>query len=288
MLVRALLSPELPGLARFRNFRSFSSLPFAQLQHIFIVFSMSFPAARWLLPVRATSICSSCRSRLLRGRPFSSTTSQSNDIKSPFDQLLTSLADEAPQTPSQNTASSQFPARSGSLSGSSPDLQSSLSSSLSANTTPGTSSLSSLYANEPSKHQAKIPTTAETMHHLHVYATKHNTHITLTSPNRDALISVSTGNIGARKAQRGTYDAAYQLAAWVMRQIPQKGQDRKWIKDLKRIELVLRGFGPGREAVTKVLMGSEGREIRSKIVRVTDATRLKFGGVRSPAPRRLG
>lgn len=126
------------------------------------------------------------------------------------------------------------------------------------------------------------------MHHLHVYATKHNTHITLTNPERGALISVSTGIIGARKAQRGTYDAAYQLAAWVMKQIPQKGQDRKWYKDLKRIELVLRGFGPGREAVTKVLMGSEGRDIRKKIVRVTDATRLKFGGVRSPKPRRLG
>ena len=54
------------------------------------------------------------------------------------------------------------------------------------------------------------------------------------------------------------------------------------------IEVVLRGFGPGREAVTKVLLGSEGRWVRGKIGKVTDATRLKFGGTRSPKPRRLG
>lgn len=54
------------------------------------------------------------------------------------------------------------------------------------------------------------------------------------------------------------------------------------------LEVVLRGFGPGREAVTKVLLGSEGRWVRGKIKKVTDATRLKFGGTRSPKPRRLG
>jgi small subunit ribosomal protein S11 len=52
--------------------------------------------------------------------------------------------------------------------------------------------------------------------------------------------------------------------------------------------VVYRGFGQGREAVTKAILGSEGRNIRNKIVRLTDATRLKFGGTRSPAPRRLG
>src|SRR5690242_7258624 len=31
-------------------------------------------------------------------------------------------------------------------------------------------------------------------HKLNIYATKHNTHITLAKPNRDSLISVSCGN----------------------------------------------------------------------------------------------
>lgn len=121
-------------------------------------------------------------------------------------------------------------------------------------------------------------------HHLHVYATKHNTHLTLTRPDRNPIISVSTGNLGFRKAGRGTYDAAYQLGAYVMGRIQEQGLMTK----INRLELVLRGFGPGREAVTKVLLGSEGMGLRPRIVKVTDSTRLKFGGTRSPKPRRLG
>lgn len=121
-------------------------------------------------------------------------------------------------------------------------------------------------------------------HKLHVYAHKHNTHITLTKPNRDALISVSCGNIGFRKAGRGTYDAGYQLAAFVMSRI----QDKGLLPQIKKLELVYRGFGPGREAVTKAILGSEGKNIRNLIVKLSDSTRLKFGGVRSKKPRRLG
>ena len=120
-------------------------------------------------------------------------------------------------------------------------------------------------------------------HHLHIYATKHNTHITLTKPDRGPLISVSTGNLGFRKAARGTYDAAYQLGAYMMGRIQQQGL----MADIHECELVLRGFGAGREALTKVLLGSEGKNFRPRIIRVMDATRLKFGGTRSPKPRRL-
>ncbi|KAH4075657.1 hypothetical protein HBI70_006160 [Parastagonospora nodorum] len=121
-------------------------------------------------------------------------------------------------------------------------------------------------------------------HKLHIYSTKHNTHITLSKPNRDALISVSCGNIGFRKAGRGTYDAGYQLAAFVMSRI----QDKGLLPQIKKLELVYRGFGQGREAVTKAILGSEGRKIRNLIVKLSDSTRLKFGGVRSKKPRRLG
>ncbi|KAG8625814.1 hypothetical protein KVT40_006215 [Elsinoe batatas] len=142
-------------------------------------------------------------------------------------------------------------------------------------------------------------------HRFHVYATKHNTHITLTAPTpppaasrgksdpSDAykppepnrpLMSFATGMIGFRKAGRGTYDAAYQLASYVLKQIQERGLQR----EIKDIEVVLRGFGAGREAVTKAILGQEGRFVRPKISAVTDATRLKFGGSRSPNPRRLG
>ena len=57
---------------------------------------------------------------------------------------------------------------------------------------------------------------------------------------------------------------------------------------IKELEVVLRDFGPGREAVTKILLGAEGKALRGKISKVMDGTRLKFGGTRSPKPRRLG
>jgi small subunit ribosomal protein S11 len=138
-------------------------------------------------------------------------------------------------------------------------------------------------------------------HHLHIYSTKHNTHLTLTRPNREPVLSFSSGNIGFRKAQRGSYDAAFQLAAYVLKMMKDRGLLRhanerdmdfeelgmKTEGAIKSMEVVLRGYGKGREAVVKALMGNEGRGLRDKIIRVSDATRLKFGA-RSPKPRRLG
>lgn len=124
----------------------------------------------------------------------------------------------------------------------------------------------------------------EEPHHFHIYATRHNTHITLTKPNREPIISVSCGNIGFRKSGRKHYDSAYQLASYVMGRMQEQGINAQ----IRRLEVCLRGFGAGREAVTKALLGTEGRLIRGKVIRVTDATRLKFGGTRSKKPRRLG
>ncbi|KAI1754080.1 hypothetical protein F4782DRAFT_495049 [Xylaria castorea] len=120
--------------------------------------------------------------------------------------------------------------------------------------------------------------------HFHIYSHKHNTHITVTKPNRGAIVSMSAGQIGFKKAKRGTYDAAYQLCAFVLDKLNQGG----WHRKINALEVVLRGFGPGREAATKVLLGNEGRLLRPNIKRVSDSTRVKFGGTRSPKPRRLG
>ena len=100
----------------------------------------------------------------------------------------------------------------------------------------------------------------------------------------DVLLSLSTGNIGFRKAGRSSYDAAYQLTAFALKQMKEKGM----ISDIEKLEIVMRGFGSGREAVTKAILSAEGRLIRRKISAVVDATRLKIGGTRSPRPRRLG
>lgn len=120
-------------------------------------------------------------------------------------------------------------------------------------------------------------------YHFHVFAHKHNTHVTVTKPSREPIVSLSCGNLGFRKSHRKTYDAAYQLGAYVVDKLQQQG----WHNRIGMMEVCLRGFGQGREAVTKVLMGTEGSLLRSKVTKVSDSTRLKFGGTRSKAPRRL-
>ncbi|KAI5278353.1 hypothetical protein KEM52_004715 [Ascosphaera acerosa] len=114
------------------------------------------------------------------------------------------------------------------------------------------------------------------------------------------MLSLSCGNIGLRKAQRKTYDAAHQLTAHVLAQINEKylnpavgeggglaagsgPNDR-----IRQVEVVFKGYGVGREAFTKALLGAEGKHIRPLVCKVTDATKLKFGGPRSRASRRLG
>jgi small subunit ribosomal protein S11 len=131
-------------------------------------------------------------------------------------------------------------------------------------------------------------------HHIYVYAHKHNTHITLTGPQyhdpktnrmrQDIILTLSCGNIGYRKSQRSTFDAAYQLGSYFMSRMQNDGLLMK----IQRLELVLRGFGNGREACSKLMLGQEGTALRDRIVRVVDASRLKFGGQRAPRPRRLG
>lgn len=129
----------------------------------------------------------------------------------------------------------------------------------------------------------------EEPYHLNVYSTKHNTHITWTKPNREPIISKSAGNLNFRKASRGKYDAAYQLTTFMMTKMQEKGLSDVMRRSGKQggIELIFRGFGSGREAFTKALMSPEGRILKEYIVRVTDATRLKFGGTRSRNVRRL-
>jgi small subunit ribosomal protein S11 len=140
-------------------------------------------------------------------------------------------------------------------------------------------------------------------HLFSVFATRHNTHINVSKPYEwdakkstkeneenekkhpyNVMMTLSAGNLGFRHSARKHYDSAFQVAAVVMERMQARGLN----EGIRRLEVHLRGFGAGREAVTKALLGSEGRLLRHKIVKVADNTRLKFGGTRSKKPRRLG
>ena len=224
--------------------------PGCQLRHssTFNAFDMSKSTALRVFRSLTSTVCASCRCHQVL-RPFSQTTTRAKGAED-LDAIFSNI--------SQNRQSHTDPAwYTNMIPGGSPDALRNL---------------------------ASKDWPVDDMHKLHIYSHKHNTHITLAKPNHDSLISVSCGNIGFRKAARKTFDAAYQLAAFTMARI----QDKGLMPQIEKLELVYRGFGPGREAVTKAILSSEGKRIRPLIVKVSDSTRLKFGGVRSRKPKRLG
>ncbi|GAA5883349.1 hypothetical protein JCM16303_006703 [Sporobolomyces ruberrimus] len=139
---------------------------------------------------------------------------------------------------------------------------------------------------------------------LSVYSTRNNTILTLsTSPLGPSsspqdphvpIAWVSAGSAGYKGASRGTYDAAVEVSLKMFTKIrdliePPVGQGgvRMKVKGPKptELEVVWKGFGQGRDAVFRTLMGAEGEQVRLLVRRVTDATPLKIGGTRAKKRR---
>lgn len=104
----------------------------------------------------------------------------------------------------------------------------------------------------------------------------------LTLPQRITL-SQSTGYLGFRKAQRGEYEASFQLSSSIFKTINEK----KLFNKCQNLEVIVRGFGKGRNAFFDALKGKEGNGIRDHITRLSDLTPIAFGGNKAPARRRI-
>ncbi|CAO3667152.1 unnamed protein product [Rhizopus stolonifer] len=85
-------------------------------------------------------------------------------------------------------------------------------------------------------------------HQLHINATPNNTIVTLTRPNGSPLVTTSGGSAGFKKAARSGYEAAHQASLQLL--------DKMSTKNLQvpNIHIVLKGFGPGRDAAFKALV----------------------------------
>lgn len=118
------------------------------------------------------------------------------------------------------------------------------------------------------------------------------------------IIVETTGQCGFKKGQRGTMEAATQTSLKMVRHIksvmrgeyprsnlsgkkwPQPNNKPKYLKSLpplQTLQVRWRGFGNGREALYKVLMSDEAKEIRDYIVNIGDRTPVPVGG---PRPRK--
>ncbi|KAI9029850.1 hypothetical protein CLU79DRAFT_732862 [Phycomyces nitens] len=112
---------------------------------------------------------------------------------------------------------------------------------------------------------------------LHINAAFNNTILTLTRPNGSPLVNTSGGTAGFKKAQRSGYEAAHQAALQLLDKVQAKNLN------ITNVHIVLKGFGPGRDAAYKALVTGSQWNIR----RITDATPVPFGGCRPKKARRL-
>lgn len=126
---------------------------------------------------------------------------------------------------------------------------------------------------------------------LHVYSTRNNTILTLsTSPSgaqqpaagdpHVPVAWVSAGSAGYKGAARGTYDAAVEVSLKMFKKIhdlvePPVLSGGKKLKAAgpppTELEIVWKGFGQGRDAVFRTLMSADGDNVRHLVRRVTDA-----------------
>lgn len=146
-------------------------------------------------------------------------------------------------------------------------------------------------------------------YYLHCLTSHSNTLLTLTNWKHEPVLWTSAGLCGFKKAARGGYEAGFRSTTMMLEKMRQREEDdaaferksrlepqrvqKTQLKKQKlpfrpyQIDLIIKDFGSGREAVMKAIMGVEGDHYRNKIAQIIDATPLKFGGVRARAVRRL-
>lgn len=107
-----------------------------------------------------------------------------------------------------------------------------------------------------------------------IHATFNNTLVTISDREGNALAWASGGKIGFKGAKKGTPFAAQQATEAVAREAAANG--------LKKVDVFVKGPGPGREAAIRSLQNA-GLHIAS----IVDTTPIPHNGCRPPKQRRI-
>ncbi|KAG6843311.1 hypothetical protein H0H87_005964 [Tephrocybe sp. NHM501043] len=117
---------------------------------------------------------------------------------------------------------------------------------------------------------------------LYCQSTRNNTITTLMDNEFKPVAAFSGGSCGFKKVQRSSYEAGYQCAVRMFREIENAAKARDF-----DLHLYFKGFGQGRDAMHRALLTSEGEAVRGLVTRITDKTPIKIGGTRAKKARRL-
>lgn len=108
----------------------------------------------------------------------------------------------------------------------------------------------------------------------HIHATFNNTLVTITDPQGNVISWSSAGNANFKGSRKGTPFAAQVAAEKASRQAQEHG--------MRRIDVLVRGPGSGRETAIRSLQAS-GLEVAS----IQDVTPIPHNGCKPPKRRRV-
>ena len=108
---------------------------------------------------------------------------------------------------------------------------------------------------------------------VYVSATFNNTKLTATDHLGRTLCWYSAGRAGMKGARKSTPHAAQKAGEGLGKMLLDRG--------IRRVEVLMRGFGPGRESVLTALKG-----VGMHIVAIGDRTPVPHNGCRPPKARR--
>ncbi len=109
---------------------------------------------------------------------------------------------------------------------------------------------------------------------VHIHASFNNTLITITDPQGNAISWASAGNANFKGSRKGTPFAAQVAADKASRLAQEHG--------LRRVDVLVRGPGSGRETAIRALAAS-GLEVGN----ISDITPIPHNGCRPPKRRRV-
>ena len=110
---------------------------------------------------------------------------------------------------------------------------------------------------------------------MHVHATFHNTIVTVSDLNGNTLSWASSGTVDFKGSRKGTPFASQKAAE-------KAALIAKEAYGLKRLEVVIKGSGPGREPAIRAVY-----QKGIRIVSIKDVTFIPYNGCRPPKRRRV-
>jgi small subunit ribosomal protein S11 len=109
---------------------------------------------------------------------------------------------------------------------------------------------------------------------VHIQSTFNNTIVSVTDPRGEVLAWASAGSVGFKGTKKGTPFAAQMAAENATRKAMEHG--------LKRVDVLVRGPGSGRETAIRSLQG-----VGLEVNMIKDVTPIPHNGCRPPKRRRV-